>query len=214
MSTGELLELCTWQARVGGLDTAIQALQAAPRLQGDDGDGLAAAWTADAGPLNRLIHLWGYRGAPQRAQLHATAAQGPTPPIDVCIGFSSELLEPLPFSPPLRPRDLGSFHEFRIYTYPTSTIPDLVERWSLVIEWRKTLSPLVGAWITPAATGSSLTRLVHCWAYRDANEWQTVRALARRSGRWPPPAAGRPTAVLEQSSYVALPVSLRPHTER
>ena len=29
MSTDELLELCTWQARVGGLDAAIQALQAA-----------------------------------------------------------------------------------------------------------------------------------------------------------------------------------------
>ena len=207
MSAGELLELCTWQARVGGLDAAIQALQAAPRVRGDDGDGLAAAWTADAGPLNRLIHLWRYRGAQQRAQLHATAAQGPMPPIDVCIGFSSELLEPLPFSPPLRPRDLGSFHEFRIYTYPTSAIPDLVERWSSVIEWRQTLSPLVGAWITPAASGSGLTRLVHCWAYRDANEWQAVRALARHSGRWPPPAAGRPTAILEQSSYVALPVS-------
>lgn len=207
MNTGELFELCTWQARVGGLDNAIQALQAAPRLQGEDGDGLAAAWTADSGPLNRLIHLWRYRSAPGRARLHATGAQGPTPPIGVCIGFSSELLEPLPFSPPERTRDLGNFHEFRIYTFPTSSIPDLVERWSPVIEWRQTLSPLVGAWITPAASGSSLTRLVHCWAYRDANEWQAVRALAWRSGRWPPPATGGPTAVLEQSSYVALPVS-------
>ncbi|MCB2043049.1 MAG: NIPSNAP family protein [Rhodoferax sp.] len=210
MSGGELLEMCTWQARVGGLDAAIRALQAAPRLLGDDDDGLAGAWTADAGPLNRLIHLWRYRGPTERALLHSTAAQGPLPPPDVSIGFSSELLEPLPFSPPLRPRDLGGFHEFRIYTYPTSALPDLVERWSSVIEWRQTLSPLVGAWITPAASGSALTRLVHCWAYRDANEWQAVRALARSSGRWPPPAAGRPTSILEQSSFVALPLGFSP----
>jgi hypothetical protein len=210
MSSSELLELCTWQARVGGLDTAMQALQAAPRLLGDDDDGLAGAWTADAGPLNRLIHLWRYRGATERVQLHATAEQGPLPSANASIGFSSELLEPLPFSPPLRPRDLGGFYEFRIYTYPTSALPDLIERWSAVIEWRQTLSPLVGAWVTPAASASGLTRLVHCWAYRDANEWQEVRALARRSGRWPPPAAGKPTSILEQSSYVALPVSFSP----
>ena len=43
MSGGELLEMCTWQARVGGLDAAIRALQAAPRLLGDDDDGLAGA---------------------------------------------------------------------------------------------------------------------------------------------------------------------------
>ena len=75
MNAGELLELCTWQSRVGGLNAAIQALQAAPRLLGDDGDGLAGAWTADAGPLNRLIHLWRYRGAARRAQWIQTSGR-------------------------------------------------------------------------------------------------------------------------------------------
>ena len=195
------VELCTWQTRPGGVPRTLEALRnAAPSRRG--GGTLAGVWTTDSGELNQVVHLWSYEGPVQGVD-----ADWPGECTDPLAAYKSAFMVPAPFSPSLQPKTLGAIYEFRFYTLPTEALPGLIRRWAPVIEWRASLSPLVGVWHTE---GEAATCLLHVWAYRDANDWQRIRGEARRSGMWPPSTNGAPSTLISQRSILALPADFSP----
>jgi hypothetical protein len=69
-------------------------------------------------------------------------------------------------------------------------------------------SPLVGVWYCEE---EDVGNLVHVWAYRDANDWQSIRHAMLKTDFWPPKGrSGAQDLLLRQTSMIALPASFSP----
>lgn len=179
--------LATLEAALGGRPEVLQP---------------AGVWRTDAGALNQIIILWIGR---DDAEVLRTSSEVLSTLEEMRIGQRRLDLTPAPFSPALLPRRLGAFYEFRFYTYKPGSFAGIIDRWQGAISKRLEYSPLLGAW---CAEEASSDELVHVWAYKDANEWQSVRQEVIAKGFWPPPATAESSQLLlRQTSVIALPAS-------
>ena len=79
---------------------------------------LAAFWHTEVGPLNQIIHVWGYDSFEHRTAVRAAASkeEGWPPPIrEFVLHQESEVFLPAKFSPPLEARQVGPIFEIRQY---------------------------------------------------------------------------------------------------
>ena len=170
---------------------------------------LGGFWHTEVGKLNQVIQMWPYESLAERERIEEEAAKLAGWPPDIrqfLLEQETLVLEPLPFSPPMVPRQLGNIYEIRTYTYGSGVMPVVIERWGEKIEERQKLSPLVGVWQT---TIGPLNTLIHMWAYSDAVERQRIRAEAIRLGIWPPNTRGE-GMLLKQENILAIPASFSP----
>jgi hypothetical protein len=175
-----------------------------------------AFWHTEVGVLNRVILVWPYASEDERARVHAQeqSVSGWPPQIDeFVVARETRVYTLAPFSPAIEPRELGKLYEIRSYTYPTTSIPEVIRNWSEFIDERVKWSPLVGAW---HAQRGDVSDWVHIWAYRDAGERERIRAEVSRLGVWPMSAIDRrlkrePSAVsLSMQNMLVLPASFSP----
>ena len=148
-------------------------------------------WRTDAGALNQIIAIWTGR---DDEEVLRTSSEALSTLEEMRVGQRRLDLSPAPFSPALLPRRLGAFYEFRFYTFKPRSFAGIMDRWQGTIGRRLEYSPLLGVWCAEQTTSDEL---VHAWAYKDANEWQSVRQEVIAKGIWPPPA----TAELLAASY-------------
>ena len=91
---------------------------------------LAAFWHTDIGPLNQIIHVWGYENLDERDRVRAEAAKDPHwPPRNdgEILNMNSEIWSPAPFMRPMGgDQALGNIYEMRIYTYLPGSIPQVI----------------------------------------------------------------------------------------
>lgn len=168
---------------------------------------LAGFFTVDVGPLNSALELFWYPDAATREGVAASVGQLANWPIqhpDVTSMGEPLVLEDAPFNGPLEPGSYGGLFELRQYELQGGSAGEVMGAWGERIEWRRSLSPVLGAWYLP---GEPTDTYVHLWAYRDAAERQQVRAAAAASGNWPPKTAVSP---LTQANLLALPASFSP----
>jgi hypothetical protein len=169
---------------------------------------LAAFWHTEVGPLNEITHIWTYDSFEQRIAIRAEAIKiGVWPPKtgEFIVSMQTEVFLAAPFSPPLEPREVGPLFEIRSYTYAPGALPAVIERWAGAIGERVKLSPLVGAWYSEIG---GLNKWVHIWAYKDANERNSVRAAASATGQWP--ARNPPGVVIKQENAFVIPAPYSP----
>jgi hypothetical protein len=167
---------------------------------------LAAFWYTEIGPLNQVIHVWPYENALERSRIRAQAVKdGVWPPktSEFVAEMKSELLEPLPFSPPMSPSNDGPYFEMRSYTLRPGTIPDMAKNWQERLPARCKLSPLTGLFTSDVG---GLNQWVHIWAYKSLDQRVAVRDSARASGVWPPPGGN----TLRQESKILLAAPFSP----
>jgi hypothetical protein len=167
---------------------------------------LAAFWYTEIGPLNQVIHVWPYENALERSRIRAQAVKdGAWPPktSELVFEMKSELLDPLPFSPPMAPGKIGPYFEMRTYTLKPGSIAEMAERWQPHLPARCKLSPLVGVF---ASDVGGLNQWVHIWAYKRLDQRAEVRDSARAQGIWPPP-GGNLTLRQENKILLAAPFS-------
>ena len=203
-----IIEMRTYTLKPGSLVEVEKRFEAAlpNRLKHSP---LAAFWHTEVGPLNQIIHVWPYESFEHRNSVRATAmkdAGWPPPNGEFIVNMQSEIFLPAPFSPPLEPRQVGPLFEIRQYTLAPGQIPGLIERWSEKIEGRQKFSPLIAGMYSEF--GPALNKWVHIWAYKDANERNSVRAAAAATGQWP--ARNPPGVVLRQENAFVLPASFSP----
>lgn len=167
---------------------------------------LAAFWFTEIGPLNQVIHVWGYDSVEERNRTRAAAAaDGSWPPKvgGMIVDMKSEILIPATFSPELAPADVGPFFEMRSYVIKPGSAPAMAERWAEYLPGRLELSPLVGAYTSDIG---ELNQWVHIWAYKSLDQRMEVRDKAKAGGIWPP-AGDSPVVHQESKIMLAAPFS-------
>src|SRR5207245_1706429 len=109
---------------------------------------LTAFLHTEVGPLNEIVHIWGYKDLADRARVRGEASKEANwpPKIQEFIRqMRSEIAVPFSFIPEPRPGTLGPVYELRYYTLKPGTLPDTAKGWESKIGERAKLSPIVSA---------------------------------------------------------------------
>ena len=169
---------------------------------------LTAFWHTEIGPLNEIIHVWGYRDLAERARIRAEAAKDANWPPKIrefVVDQEVEVVTPFPFVPEITPGTMGPIFEIRRYSLTPGSLPGVMKRWEGAIGERAKLSPLV---LAGGVEFGGANRFIHIWAYKSMDQRLQVREQARKAGIWPPPGGG--DELLAQSNKIVMPSSFSP----
>ena len=169
---------------------------------------LGAFWHTEVGPLNEIIHVWGYRDLAERARIRAEAAKDANWPPKIrefIVDQNVEVLNPFPFIPDITPGTLGPIFEIRRYTLAAGSLPGVMKRWEAALPARIKLSPLVTA---GGVEFGGANRFIHIWAYKTMDQRLQVREQGRKAGVWPPPGGG--DELLAQETKIVMPSAFSP----
>jgi len=169
---------------------------------------LTAFWHTEIGPLNEIVHVWGYRDLAERARIRGEAAKDPNWPPKIrefIRTMRSEIVTPFSFVPEVRPGRVGPIFELRYYTLKPGTLPDVASGWEAKLPERMKLSPVV---LAGGVEFGQANGFVHIWAYSSLDQRAQVRDEARKKGVWPPP--GGPDRLLTQENKILLPAAFSP----
>ncbi len=169
---------------------------------------LAAFWHTEVGPLNEIIHVWGYKDLAERARIRAEAAKDANWPPKIrefVVDQDVEVVNPFPFLPDITPGTLGPIFEIRRYSLMAGSLPGVMKRWEGGIGERAKLSPVV---LAGGVEFGAANRFIHIWGYKSMDQRLAVREQARKAGIWPPPGGG--DELLAQSSKIVMPSAFSP----
>jgi NIPSNAP len=168
---------------------------------------LAAFWYTEIGPLNQVTHVWPYENVAERSKIRAEAVRmkiWPPKTSEFITDMKSEILEPLPYSPPLEPSNHGPYFEMRSYVLKPGTTPSMAERWGEFLPGRLKLSPLTGVFTSDIG---GLNQWIHIWPYKSLEQRAEIRKKATAEGIWPPPGD---SPVIKQESKILLAAPFSP----
>ena len=177
---------------------------------------LAAFWHTEIGPLNQIIHVWGYKDLAERARVRAEAAKDATWPPKIrefVVSQRAEIMNPLSISPELKPGKMGPYFEMRVYTLAGGAeVPKLQALWERGIPERVKISPLCAAWISELG---ALNQFIHIWPYKSVDERNAVRDKAKATGMWPPSVLSKKIGlpgyeIIKQENKILMPSSFSP----
>jgi hypothetical protein len=169
---------------------------------------LTAFFHTEVGPLNEIIHIWGYKDLAERARIRAEAAKDANWPPKIqefIVRMQSEIVVPFPFTTELLPGKIGPIFEMRYYTIRAGTLPDIIKRWAGAIDARTKLSPLA---LAGHVEFGEANRYYHVWAYQSMEHRAAIRNEARQKGIWPPPGGG--DMIVTQMNKICMPSSFSP----
>jgi hypothetical protein len=169
---------------------------------------LTAFWHTEIGPLNEIIHVWGYNDLAERAKVRGEAAKEANWPPKIgefVRAMRSEIIVPFGFVPAPRPGKMGPFFEIRYYTLKPGMLPETAKGWEAKMPDRMKLSPVVFA---GGVEFGKANGFVHIWAYSSLDQRMQVRDEARKKGVWPPPGGG--DRLITQETKIVMPSAFSP----
>jgi NIPSNAP protein len=169
---------------------------------------LTAFLHTEIGPLNEIVHIWGYKDLAERGRIRAEASKDPNWPPKIrefVRTMRAEIITPFDFVPEPRPGRMGPIFELRYYTLKPGTLPDTAKGWAEKLPERMKLSPVV---LAGGVEFGKANGFVHIWAYQNLDQRMQVRDEARKKGVWPPP--GGADRLLTQETKVLLPAAFSP----
>jgi hypothetical protein len=169
---------------------------------------LTAFLHTEIGPLNEIVHIWGYKDLAERARVRGEASKDPNWPPKIreyVRTMRAEIVTPFDFVPAPQPGRMGPFFEFRYYTLKPGTLPDTAKGWSEKLPDRMKLSPVV---LAGGVEFGSANGFVHIWAYQSLDQRMQIRDEARKKGVWPPPGGG--DRLITQETKILLPAAFSP----
>ena len=202
-----IYEVRTYDLKPGAVPQAEEAFAAALPHR-EKYSPIAAFWHTDIGPLNQIIHVWGYEDLGERTRIRAEAGTDPNWPPKITPGnvvhANSEIWTPAPFMRPMGgDQALGTIYEMRTYTYEPGSIPELLTRWADSLPDREEISPLAAGMYTELG---DLNRWMHIWPYESLSHRAEARAEASKLSNWPSGAPGR----VRQENKIMVPASFSP----
>jgi NIPSNAP len=168
---------------------------------------LTAFLHTEVGPLNEIVHIWGYKDLADRARVRGESSKEANwpPKIQEFIRqMRSEIVNPFSFIPEPHGK-MGPVYELRYYTIKPGTLPDLAKGWESKVGERSKLSPIVFAGGVEFGRANGF---VHIWAYSSMDQRMQVREDARKKGVWPPPGGG--DRLITQENKILLPAAFSP----
>ncbi len=169
---------------------------------------LTAFWHTEIGPLNEIVHVWGYRDLAERGRIRGEAAKDPNWPPKIAEfvrAMRSEIVVPFSFVPEVRPGKVGPIFELRYYTLKPGMLPEVAKGWEARLPERARLSPVV---LAGGVEFGRANGFVHIWAYSSLDQRARIRGEAVQSGVWPPP--GGRDRLLTQKNKILLPAAFSP----
>jgi hypothetical protein len=169
---------------------------------------LTAFFSTEIGPLNEIIHIWGYESLEERTRIRGAASKDANWPPKIqefITRMSSEIVTPFPFAPLPKPGKYGPYYEFRQYEMKAGTLPGLLERWEAKLSGRIALSPIALAGHVEFGTAN---RFVHIWPYPSLDARVATRKKAVAEGLWPP--GGGPDTLITQATKIVMPSAFSP----
>jgi hypothetical protein len=169
---------------------------------------LTGFFHTEVGPLNEIVHIWGYKDLADRARVRADATKDANwpPKIQEFIReMRSEIVVPFSFVPEVRPGKIGPIFELRYYTLKPGQLPEVAKGWEAKLPERVKFSPLV---LAGGVEFGKANGFIHIWAYSGLDQRAKVREEARQKGAWPPPGGG--DRLLTQENKILLPSAFSP----
>jgi hypothetical protein len=202
-----LYEIRTYQIAPGSLSEVEKRFGEAYEYRKKYSE-LTAFLHTEIGPLNEIVHIWGYRDLAERARIRGEAAKDPNwPPKlgEFIRAAKSEIVIPFSFVPDVIPGRVGPVFELRYYTLKQGMLPELRKAWEGALPERLKMSPLV---LAGGVEFGQANGLLHIWAYKSLDQRMQIREEARRKGVWPPPGGG--DRLLTQETKILLAASWSP----
>jgi hypothetical protein len=171
-----------------------EALQ--PRLKYSQ---LYGMWHTEIGPLNQIVHIWGYETLQQRADTRVAASKdssGKWPPDtnDLVVTQESDILVPIKgMHHHSGVNELGGLYELRMYTYGSGATTSVAETFAERYPKRHEVYPVGGIWTSDLG---NLNRLYQLFPYKNWDHRDEVRTELREKQIWPPHSEARPVAQL------------------
>lgn len=156
---------------------------------------LIGCWHTDIGPLDQVVHIWGYESLQQRAGIRVLAQRDPSglwPPAaaHLVTGRASDIIVPVPNMAEWNgPQEWGNLYELRMCTYPSGVLAKVAQQFGAALAARHAVYPVAGVWISELG---NLNRLYQLFPYRDWAHRDTTRSEVRAKGVWPPPGDDHP----------------------
>ena len=112
-----IYEVRTYDLKPGAVPQAEEAFAEALPVR-EKYSPIAAFWHTEIGPLNQIIHVWGYENLEERARIRQAASQEDAWPPKITPGnilnMNAEIWTPAPFMRPMGGgQALGGIYEMR-----------------------------------------------------------------------------------------------------
>ena len=201
-----IYEFRTYQIKAGSLQTVISKFQ--EKIEGRNKiSKIGAFWYSEIGVLNQIVHVWPYENMEHRNQCREKAVKKNLWPPDTAeymLRMNTEFWKPVSFSPKWEQRNIGPFFEMRIYTFPFNEINKMLPAWEEKIEARKSLAPLVGAFVSEVG---EVNKFMHIWGYKSLQHRTEAREKFSSIG-WPPKSEAKPPLFMENK--IVMPSEFSP----
>ncbi|HEX2825201.1 MAG TPA: NIPSNAP family protein [Burkholderiales bacterium] len=176
---------------------------------------LAAFWHTEIGPLNQIIHVWGYKDLEERAKVREAAVKdGAWPPkiSEFIVSQQSAIMIPFSFMKPIQPGKMGPFFEIRTYHFAGGELPIIKKNWENAIEVRLQFGPVCAVWHTEFG---KVNTFQHIWPYSSLDQREEIRKKAHATGLWPAGVkaakeGGRDYNLISQENKIVVPSAFSP----
>lgn len=177
---------------------------------------LAAFFHTEIGPLNQIIHIWGYKDMEERDRMRSAAMKldGWPPKISEFITQQrSDIFIPLSISPEMQPATQGPFFEWRLYTLANGgELPKLQAAWEAALPDRLKYGPVTAIWRSELG---GLNKFLHIWPYKTLNDRWEIRNKIREAGVWPPSTVAKKKGLADyklvlQENKIVMPSAFSP----
>jgi hypothetical protein len=176
---------------------------------------LAAFWHTEIGPLNQIIHVWGYKDLEERAKVREAAVKdGVWPPkiSEFIVSQRSEIMIPFSFMQPIEPGKMGPFFEIRTYHFAGGELPVIKKNWENAISVRLEFGPVVAVW---HAEFGKVNTFQHIWPYQSLDQREEIRRKSQATGLWPAgkkaeKEGGRDYNLISQENKIVVPSAFSP----
>lgn len=208
-----IYELRTYTAKPGTIPAILKANEEVARpVRGDNYGKLEGYWYTDIGPVNQVMHLWGWENLMERERLRAE--------LGALEAWGKEyvpLIRPHLVKQEIRflkaARDInppgggGNFYEFRNYRLQPGTAGQWIDNILKALPLREKYSQNVAMWTTEAPDPNEVC---HLWVYENLDHRMKARTdSAADADLGEILKAGRPL-IEEQHSTLIWPASFSP----
>ena len=176
---------------------------------------LAAFWHTEIGPLNQIIHVWGYKDMEERNKIREAAVRDKVWPPKIAefiVSQKSEIMIPFSFMQPIKPGKMGPFFEIRTYHFAGGELPIIKKNWESAIDVRLQFGPVVAVWHCELG---KVNTFQHIWPYQTLDQREEIRKKAQATGLWPAgkkavKEGGRDYELVMQENKIVMPSAFSP----
>ena len=208
-----IYELRTYTCKPGTvLEVAKTAGTLGREIRGDNYGKLEGYWVSEIGPLNQVMHMWGYSDLNERQRLRGELAKNARWTGEYVTAIRPHLMRQEikllnQVIGPITPASTGNIYELRCYRSKPGAIRQWADLFTAALPAREKYSKIVGMWLTEAGPQNEVC---HLWAYADLNTRAAARAASVKDPGWQEFLRVSPSLLEDMQSTIMVPAAHSP----